>query len=104
MKKDSKLYWIYSKIWIFGIAASFPITSIFAYTLREISSDLIVPFSVGILFSPLIVMSIYGLKNGYFPSHRIGYITTGLHSRNMNLFLIVLYVGVLCLVLFNDFK
>jgi hypothetical protein len=98
MEENRSLYWKQFKIWIAGLLVSSPTTVILGYTTRKMNPDMTLPLLVAVLFSPLVVTSIYGLNHGFCAAYRYGFVYRGDKARFWNAILLVCYAGIICLV------
>jgi len=99
MVQDKLLYWAYFKVWIYGIIVSFPLCGLFGYLFRNSDPNWVLPIALSILFSPLVLCGIYGIKRGYSMSYKYGHIYRGNQAIFWNLFSLVLYILVLIYVI-----
>ena len=95
MLQDKSLYWAYFRVWIYGIIVSFSLCGLFSYLFRNSDPNWVLPISLSILFSPLVLCGIHGIRRGYSMSYKYGYICHGNYSIFWNLFPIVLYILIL---------
>jgi hypothetical protein len=59
---------------------------------------------VGILFCPLIIVALYGLRYEYFMGRRPGFIYRGFAARTMSLLAIGIYFLAVAAVYFSDLR
>ena len=95
-EENSALYWKYLGVWVVGGLISVSCTiAIFEWPpSRNYVSDLNI-FSLlilAVLFSPMLAIGIYGLRNNYYPWWP-GEIIRGPWSRAVNLLIIAVYIG-----------
>ena len=100
MEKDAALYWKTMKLWTVTLILCFILASTTGLLFREVNPEIIIPVCISILFFPLIITGLYGLKSGYSMSHCIGYIYRGSVSTALNFFVVALYF---CILLFTIF-
>ena len=100
MEQNKSLYWAHFKIWIYGVIISFIICGLFINFFRSSDPNWFLPIALAILFFPLVLCGIYGIKNGFYMSWKYGHIYRGNQALLWSLCSIALYVVVLmCVIL-----
>ena len=96
MEYNPTLFWDDFRIWVYGglicFLAAPALAYLAAYIFRDSATQWIVPFTIAILFFPLILMSRHGLKHGYAISGRWNHIYRGTAAFRWNIFAIILYL------------
>lgn len=98
-EKDTHLYWTYLSVWICAILPAVFATALFFYLFRHSDPRWVVPIAMAILWSPLVVLGMYGIIKGYSASWLYGYIYRGTKALVWNIFSIIIYIVILVVVL-----
>jgi hypothetical protein len=98
-EKDTHLYWTYLIVWICTLFPAVFASALFFYLFRNSDPRWFVPIAMAILWSPLVVLGMYGIIKGYSASWRYGYVYRGTKALVWNIFPIVIYVIFLVVVL-----
>ena len=98
-EKDTHLYWTYLSVWICAILPAVFVTALFFYLFRHSDPRWVVPIAMAILWTPLVVLGMYGIIKGYIASWLYGYIYRGKTALVWSIFSIIIYIAMLVVVL-----
>ncbi len=104
MEKDKALYWKHYRIWIFGLLVSFPLEGLSGYLLNDRNPEWVVPVTVAILFFPLVLSGVHGLRHGYSMSGRYGWIWRGRPAVYSNIATLILYLAIAACMILMDWS
>ena len=94
------------KLWIYSVVACFFLSGLGGVILANYGTDdrASLLAMVGVLFFPLIITAIYGIRHQYFMGHRVGFIYLGFAARAWSVFTIGLYFGAITVVYLSDVR
>ena len=102
MENNREFYHRFFWIWIVSIFVCVVIGSIAGYALNDMNSNLLVPLIAGIVFLPIFVVGVYGLKSGYSIGHRWNHIYKGRIAHLTNALFIVIYILIMLFVFIRE--